>query len=328
MRIALPRRTTRSAGETPRIGEAVRDFYERYPVSSTGRQPRDVSAPLAGSAATSRRLSSVLARQSYPRRTIHPHRRLRDVSGGQACRCAGPRLSVTGIDFSATSVRCTEELKRKYSLDNLQVRRLPIERVGDLEIELRSDRVHRGAPPSCRPGRGAQGSARRAQAGRSHASHGVRAVRTDRHLHAAGVLQTHRHPRHRRGDPGSRHCARVLCRPDIRWEACCARPRTSGTRPPSPTPFLHPQDRAYSVPQLFDLLEKGGLTFGRWVRQAPYAPRCGVMARIPQASRIAQLPLPEQYAAAELFRGTMVRHSLVAYRDDGPGGRSTCQFCW
>ena len=31
---------------------------------------------------------------------------------------------------------------------------------------------------------------------------------------------------------------------------------------------------------------------------------------------MAQLPLAEQYAAAELFRGTMVRHSMIVYRDD------------
>ena len=35
-----------------------------------------------------------------------------------------PAAQVTGIDFSATSVRRTEELKRKYDLDNLQVHQL------------------------------------------------------------------------------------------------------------------------------------------------------------------------------------------------------------
>ena len=44
-----------------------------------------------------------------------------------------PAARVTGIDFSETSVRCTEELKRKYQLDNLQVRQLPLERAGELE---------------------------------------------------------------------------------------------------------------------------------------------------------------------------------------------------
>jgi hypothetical protein len=32
---------------------------------------------------------------------------------------------------------------------------------------------------------------------------------------------------------------------------------------------------------------------------------------------LAQLSSAEQYAAVELFRGTMIRHSMVAYRDDG-----------
>jgi hypothetical protein len=102
--------------------------------------------------------------------------------------------------------------------------------------------------------------------------------------------------------------------PDFRQEATLA------------DALLHPQDRAYSVPQLFDFLESGGLTFGRWIKQAPYSLRCGVIAQIPQASRIAQLPLREQYAAVELFRGTMVRHTIVAYRNDSPRGPQTIRF--
>ena len=34
------------------------------------------------------------------------------------------------------------------------------------------------------------------------------------------------------------------------------------------------------------------------------------------------LSLPEQYAAVELFRGTMVRHSMVVYRNDSPDSGS------
>ena len=58
--------------------------------------------------------------------------------------------------------------------------------------------------------------------------------------------------------------------PDFRQEAAIA------------DALLHPQDRAYSVPQLFEFIERGGLTFGRWTKQAPYSPRCGLLARIPQ----------------------------------------------
>ena len=85
--------------------------------------------------------------------------------------------------------------------------------------------------------------------------------------------------------------------------------------------LLHPQDRAYSVPQLFDFLEAGQLTFGRWVKQAPYSPYCGVMARLPQASRIAELPQLSSSRPRNSFAGpwfaiapspiaTMVLHPL------------------
>jgi SAM-dependent methyltransferase len=95
--------------------------------------------------------------------------------------------------------------------------------------------------------------------------------------------------------------------PDFRQEAALA------------DALLHPQDRAYSVPQLFDFIERAGLTFGRWLKQAPYSPHCGVVANLPQASRIVQLSEAEQYAAVELFRGTMLRHSAILYRNDHPG---------
>jgi hypothetical protein len=82
--------------------------------------------------------------------------------------------------------------------------------------------------------------------------------------------------------------------------------------------LLHPQDRAYSVPQLLEFLAKAGLRFGRWVRQAAYLPQCGALASSPHQSLITRLPIDQQYAAGELFRGSMVRHSAVAYRTDRP----------
>ena len=72
------------------------------------------------------------------------------------------------------------------------------------------------------------------------------------------------------------------------------------------------------MPQVFDFIQRARLTFGRWVKQAPYSPQCGVIARLPQAVQITGLPPAEQFAAVELFRGTMVRHSVIVYRDDSP----------
>jgi hypothetical protein len=83
--------------------------------------------------------------------------------------------------------------------------------------------------------------------------------------------------------------------------------------------LLHPQDRAYTVPQLYAWLERCGLAFGRWYAQAAYLPQCGAIARTPHAARLAALPAPQQHAAVELLRGTMTRHDFIAYRDDSPG---------
>jgi hypothetical protein len=90
--------------------------------------------------------------------------------------------------------------------------------------------------------------------------------------------------------------------------------------------LLHPQDRAYAVPQFFDFLRRSGLTFGRWIRQAPYSSKCGVVASLPQAERLARLSSEAIYAAVELFRGTMVRHSGVAYRGESSAARQRIDF--
>jgi hypothetical protein len=42
------------------------------------------------------------------------------------------------------------------------------------------------------------------------------------------------------------------------------------------------------------------------------------MAHLPQSSRLASLGVIEQYAAAELFRGTMLTHSAVVHHEDYP----------
>ena len=90
--------------------------------------------------------------------------------------------------------------------------------------------------------------------------------------------------------------------------------------------LLHPQDRAYTVPDLYAWLERCGLSFGRWVEQAPYLPQCGAVARLPHAARLAALAPPLQHAAVELLRGTMTKHNFIAYRDDRSGESQPITF--
>src|SRR5262249_33858003 len=245
----------------------------------------------------------------------------------QAARYAlrRPEARVTGIDFSATSVRCTEKLKRKYDLRTLEVHQLPIDRVDELKESF--DQIvctgvlHHLADPDAalgtlrsvlKPG-GAMHLMVYAPYGRTGVYMlqdfcrrvGIRATDTDiRDLIAALKAVPPGHPL----EPLLREA------PDF-WQ-----------EPALADALLHPQDRAYSVPELFDLIERTGLTFARWIRQAPYSAHCGVVAKIPQAARLKQLSLAEQFAAVELFRGTMVRHSIVVYRNDNPARSQPVSF--
>jgi hypothetical protein len=90
--------------------------------------------------------------------------------------------------------------------------------------------------------------------------------------------------------------------------------------------LLHPQDRAYTVPELYAWLERCGLSFGRWFEQAPYLPQCGAIAGMPHAARLLSLAPPSQYAAVELLRGTMTRHNFIAYRNDRVGENQPIRF--
>ena len=298
------------------VAGQVQDFYDRYPYP-----------PPVASLDQYRRAWQDERKRRADYHLFWPDRSYREdysvlIAGcgtSQAAKHAmrWPTAQVTGIDLSATSVRCTEELKGKYDLSNLQVYQLPIDRVTELGTTF--DQIvctgvlHHLADPD---------------AGLA-ALRGV--LKPDGAMHLmvyapygrTGIYMLQEFSRRigiRATDEGIAdlitalralprgHPLETLLReaPDFRQEAALA------------DALLHPQDRAYSVPQLFDFIQRAGLTFGRWVKQAPYSPRCGVMAGLPQAGRMAELSPEEQFAVVELFRGTMVRHSVVVYRDDSP----------
>jgi len=306
------------------VAEAVRGFYERYPYP----RPTDSLEKyrLLWQDRQRRRADYHLFWPTRPYREDHSIL-IAGCGTSQAAKHAlrWPAAQVVGIDFSATSVRCTEELKRKYKLSNLQVEQLTIENVNDLGTSF--DQIvctgvlHHLADPDA----------------------GLRALRAvlkpDGAMHLmvyapygrAGIYLLQEFCRRigiRPTDEEIRNLIPALAAlppghplenllreaPDFREEAALA------------DALLNPRDRAYSVPQLFHLIKGAELIFGRWIRQAPYTPHCGLIANLPQASRILRLPLAEQYAAVELFRGTMVSHSMVLYRNDNPDGPQPVSF--
>jgi SAM-dependent methyltransferase len=236
-----------------------------------------------------------------------------------------PAAQVVGIDSSETSVRHTERLIEAHDIRNLEVRRCAIDRVADLDRSF--DRiVCTGVLHHLWDPRAALESLRDV-------------LKPDGAMHLmvyapygrAGVYMLQEFCRRIGIHPSGgeiRDLITALCALPRRHplEALLAEAPELRDERALADALLNPHDRAYSVPELFDLIESAGLEFGRWLRQAPYSAICGILGSIPQVAHIAALPIEEQYAVAELFRGTMVRHSVVVYRRDCPDGLRRISF--
>jgi 2-polyprenyl-3-methyl-5-hydroxy-6-metoxy-1,4-benzoquinol methylase len=117
------------------VAEEVRDFYDHYPY------PRPID-----SLEKYRRLWQDPQRRRADYHLAWPARPYKEdlsilIAGcgtSQAAKHAvrWPAAQITAIDVSARSVCCTEELKRKHDLHNLQVHQLAIERVSELEASF------------------------------------------------------------------------------------------------------------------------------------------------------------------------------------------------
>ena len=252
----------------------------------------------------------------WPRRPYREDLRVLVAGCGsaQAARHAlrRPSAHVIGIDISETSIQHTLELKQKYNLSNLDVYRLPIEQVQELgevfDLIVGTGVLHQLSDPQS----------------------GLRALRAVLDVNGALDLMVHA-PYGRAGVYMLQEYCRRLGIGHNNAEICdltrtlAALPRSHplaqllGKEPDFQTTsgmadaLLHQQDRAYSVPQLFELLSACGLKFGRWVRQARYLAQCSGLHTTPHARRLAKLSPEEQYAALELFRGDMLRHNLIAH---------------
>ena len=301
--------------ETPADrAQAIRTFYESHPypapVTTLEQRLDRYRDPRR------RRAQNLLL---WPLEKPRPDRSILVAGCGtsQAARHAltEPHARVTAIDVSETSLRHTHDLQRKHDIRNLQLHRLAIERVGELgetfDQIVCTGVLHHLSDPD---------------AG-LRALHDVLAVNGAMHIMVyapygrAGIYMMQDYCRllgigvrdEDLRDLGETVQALPIDHPIagvVKRAKDFARPDALADA------LLNPQDRAYSVPQVYDWLERCGLRFGRWYEQAAYLPQCGAIDGAPHGARLAALPLPAQHAAIELLRGTMDRHSFVAYHDD------------
>ncbi len=309
--------------------EAIRSFYERrpYPAPLTSLDGhRDLYS--------NRDRSRALFHLMWPGGAVRDDLDILVAGCGtsQGARFAlrEPRSRVTAIDISDTSLRYTKDLQQKYRLENLRLHRLSIEDIGQLGCTF--DQIvctgvlHHLPDPDV----------------------GLRALRDVLRMEGAMHLMVYA-PYGRAGIYMIQEYCRLLgvdasdgdltdlaatldALPADHPIAGIMRVARDFRHPDAlADALLHPNDRAYTVTQIHAWLMRCGLSFTRWFEQAPYSPRCGMLAKTPHADRLSSLPAVAQHAAVELFRGTMTRHSLIAHRDDRAGDTHVITFageCW
>ncbi len=236
-----------------------------------------------------------------------------------------PAAHVVGIDVAPPSIQCHEMLKREHNLTNLEVRQLPIENVADLDqrfdLIISIGVLHHLADPDV----------------------GLRALRSVLKSDGAMYLLVYA-PYGRAGVYVLEEYCRSLGIGTSKQEltdltaVLKALPEhhplfaaQGGAREyldagPMADALMNPRHRAYSVPQLFEFIERNGLVLGGWDMQAQYLPQCGSFAATPHAKKLAARPEREQYAAMELWRGSMTVHSFVVHRNDMHNHGSKIRF--
>ena len=226
-----------------------------------------------------------------------------------------PGARVTGIDVSTTSLDHTERLSKKYNLTNLETRRLAIENAADLgrrfDLIVCTGVLHHLADPD--EGLAALRSVL--------ASEGAMYLMVYAPYGRTGVYLLQEYCRRLGIGTSAREiddlAAVVEALPPTHPLATLLRnSRDALNADALADALLNPRDRSFSVPQVFDFVERNEMKFGRWYWQAPYLPECGAISATPHAKLLDQLALRERYAAMELWRGSMTCHSFIAYRSD------------
>jgi SAM-dependent methyltransferase len=294
--------------------EEVRDFYERmpYPAPLTNL---DAHRDLYKNPDRRRAEFHLIWPAKQPRGG--PEILIAGCGTSQAARYAlrEPDARITAIDVSDTSLHYTRNLQRKYNLENLELRQLSIERVREIgrsfDLVVCTGVLHHLPDPDnglralrdvLRPS-GAMRLMVYARYGRA----GIYMMQEYCRLLEISALAT---------DLKSLGDALKTLPPDHPISGLLHRSKDFRRPEAMADALLHPQDRAYSVQEIYAWLDRCGMSFGRWIEQAPYLAQCGIFAGSPHASRLAALPSRLQHAAVELFRGTMVSHGFIAYRDD------------
>ena len=226
---------------------------------------------------------------------------------------ANRRSSVVAIDVSQASLDHHEFLKKKYDLENLEIRRLPIEKVDTLDrsfdLIVSSGVLHHLADPL-------EGLRSLAGVLRPEGVIGIMLYATYGRLGVEMLQSVFRDLGLGRDEPSLEILREALgvvgadhpvmpyleIAPDLQYDAGLV------------DTFLHGRDRTYTVEQCIDLVEDSGLVFQDWFLKSPYYPPTTPQDRFYLS--VAELPLRKQWSVMERIRTNNGCHYFTACRPE------------
>lgn len=290
--------------------DAARDLYERYPYPGVNE---DLYGLIAGTQLPSwnpRDSFSVYFWDQEPRDDLEVLIAGCGTNIAQQHAAYLPRMRFVAIDIADKPLAHARKVAERYSLKNIEFHKLPIERVGELgrtfDFVSCTGVLHHLEDPVA--GLRALASVTR--------PHGALSIMLYAKYGRTGIYMLQELFRDRLGGAVSDQ--------DI------ARVQAALTTLPDDHPFrivhkdrgqrisfeeiadmlLHPRDRAYTVPDVKDLVERAGMRFQRWHAQAHYAYEVSPLAGL-WISRFDAMDSWERAAAMELFYGTLIMHEFV-----------------
>jgi SAM-dependent methyltransferase len=302
------------------IRAKVRDQYERFPYPS----PRDDLDAYRNGGSYSNGCPWHNFHWYWPRRD-----RTQDldilVAGcgtSQAAKVAFhvPRARVVAIDLSADSIAHTRAISQKYNIKNVELHQMPLESIGALgrqfDLIVCTGVLHHLPDPA----------------------EGLRALRDV--LRPDGSMNLMVYGRYGRDGVYDLQdiMRRLLITPGNATDSDIAGirelirllPPTHSLRAKLPLlgnlddaneivdTFLHSQDRAYTVPDILELLNQCNVKLQRFILGAQYLPRFSGLTNSTFYTRITQLPMPEQWAITESFRAATLMHFFIVCHSARP----------